>query len=40
MEPDLKIDPFGVFEPSNDHISIVLGTSNETSDFIADGLEL
>ena len=40
MEPDLKMVPFGVFEPSNDHISIVFGNSNETSDFIADGLEL
>lgn len=40
MEPDLKMVPFGVFEPSNDHISILFGTSNETSDFIADGLEL
>jgi predicted RNA-binding protein with PIN domain len=40
MEPNAKMVPFGVFEPSNDHISIVFGTSNETSDFIADGLEL
>lgn len=40
MEPDAKMVPFGVFEPSNDHILVVFGTSNETSDFIADGLEL
>ena len=40
MEPDLKMVPFGVFEPSNDHISIVFGNSNETSDFIADGLDI
>jgi hypothetical protein len=40
MEPDLKMVPFGVFEPSNDHISLIFGTSNETSDFIVDGLEL
>jgi transposase len=40
MEPDLKMVPFGVFEPSNDHLSLIFGTSNETSDFIADALEL
>ncbi|HJH30614.1 MAG TPA: ISAzo13 family transposase, partial [Methanosarcinaceae archaeon] len=40
MDPDLKMVPFGIFEPSNDHISIVFGTSNETTDFIADSLEL
>ena len=40
MEPDAKMVPFGVFEPSNDHISIVFGTSIETSDFIVDCLEL
>ena len=40
VEPEAKIVPFGIFEPSNGHISIVFGTSIETSDFIVDCLEL
>jgi hypothetical protein len=40
MESDVKMIPFGVFEPSNNRITIVFGTSNETSDFIVDCLEL
>ncbi len=38
MKPDLKIVPFGVFEPLNYNISIVFGTSNETTNFVVDGL--
>ena len=31
--------PFGIFEPQTDQVTIIFGTSCETSDFIVDGLE-
>jgi len=40
MNPDIKMVPFGVFEPTTNHISIVFSTSIETSDFVVDCLEL
>ena len=40
MNPEIKMVPFGVFEPTTDHLSIVFSTSVETSDFVADCLEL
>ena len=40
MEPDSKLVPFGIFEPSTDILSIIFGTSIETTDFIVDCLEL
>ena len=40
MNPEIKMVPFGVFEPTTDHISIVFSTSIETSDFVVDCLEL
>ncbi|MEA3282385.1 MAG: ISAzo13 family transposase [Euryarchaeota archaeon] len=40
MNPEIKMVPFGVFEPTTDHLSIVFSTSIETSDFVADCLEL
>jgi len=40
MNPEIKMVPFGIFEPTTDHISIVFSTSIETSDFVVDCLEL
>jgi len=40
MNPEIKMVPFGVFEPTTDHLSIVFSTSVETSDFVVDCLEL
>jgi len=40
MNPEIKTVPFGIFEPTTDHISIVFSTSAETSDFVVDCLEL
>ena len=40
MNPDIKMVPFGIFEPTTNHISIVFSTSIETSDFVVDCLEL
>ena len=40
MNPELKMVPFGVFEPTTNHLSIVFSTSAETSDFVVDCLEL
>ncbi|PXF58164.1 MAG: transposase, partial [Candidatus Methanogaster sp.] len=40
MNPDIKMVPFGIFEPTTDHLSIVFSTSMETSDFVVDCLEL
>ncbi|MEA1869623.1 MAG: hypothetical protein U9N09_05705 [Euryarchaeota archaeon] len=40
MNPEMKMVPFGIFEPTTDHLSIVFSTSIETSDFVADCLEL
>ena len=37
--PDAQLVPSGIFEPANDFLSIIFGTSIETSDFIADCLE-
>ena len=34
MGPYSKLVPFGIFEPSTDILSIIFGTSIETSDFI------
>jgi len=36
---DAKLVPSGIFEPANDFLSIIFGTSIETSDFIVDCLE-
>lgn len=38
--PDAQLVPSGIFEQTNDFLSIIFGTSIETSDFIADSLEL
>lgn len=40
MNPEMKMVPFGVFEPTTGHLSIVFSTSAETSDFVVDCLEL
>nr|QNO49500.1 hypothetical protein FBKNMHLG_00019 [Methanosarcinales archaeon ANME-2c ERB4] len=40
MNPDIKMVPFGIFEPTTNHILIVFSTSIETSDFVVDCLEL
>nr|QNO46713.1 hypothetical protein EIOBDEGA_00001 [Methanosarcinales archaeon ANME-2c ERB4] len=40
MNPEIKMVPFGVFEPTTNHMSIVFSTSIETSDFVVDSLEL
>ncbi|MEA1997832.1 MAG: ISAzo13 family transposase, partial [Euryarchaeota archaeon] len=40
MNPEIKMVPFGILEPTTDHISIVFSTSAETSDFVVDCLEL
>jgi transposase len=40
MEPDSKLVPFGIFEPSTDILPIIFGTSIESTDFIVDCLEL
>ena len=40
MNPEIKMVPFGIFEPTTDHLSIVFSTSMETSDFVVDCLEL
>ncbi len=39
FEPDEKLVPFGIFEPCYDFLTIIFGTSVETSDFIVDCLE-
>jgi len=39
VAPDAKLVPSGIFEPANDFLSIIFGTSIETSDFIVDCLE-
>lgn len=38
--PQEKLVPFGILNLSNDQTDIIFGRSNETSDFIVDGLEL
>ena len=40
MNPEIKMVPFGVFEPTTNHMSIVFSTSIETSDFVVDSMEL
>lgn len=40
VSPDAKLVPFGLLEPSTNNLSIIYGTSIETSDFIVDCLEL
>jgi hypothetical protein len=40
MNPEIKMVPFGVFEPTTDNLSIVFSTTVATSDFVADCLEL
>jgi transposase len=40
MNPEIKMVPFGVFEPTTNHLSIIFSTSIETSDFVVDSLEL
>lgn len=40
LQPDIKLVPFGVFEPVHDFLTVIYGTSIETSDFIVDALEL
>jgi len=40
MAPKEKLVPFGILNLDNDQTDIIFGISNETSDFIADGLEL
>jgi len=37
--PDTQLVPSGIFEPTNDVLTIIFGTSIETSDFIVDCLE-
>ena len=39
VAPDAQLVPSGIFEPANDFLSIIFGTSIETSDFIVDCLE-
>lgn len=40
VAPEAKLIPFGIFEPTNDFLSNLFGTSIETTDFIVDCLEL
>jgi Rhodopirellula transposase. len=40
MDPKAKLVPLGILEPLNNNLTIIFGTSNETSDFIVDCLEL
>jgi len=39
MNSQAKLVPLGILNLSNDQMDITFGTSNETSDFIVDGLE-
>ncbi len=38
MNPQEKLVPFGILNLNTDDVDITFGTSNETSDFIVDGL--
>ena len=40
MHPDAVLTPAGILEVDSDQLSIVFGTSRDTSDFVADALEL
>lgn len=39
FDPDEKLVPVGILEPCYDYLTLIFGTSCETSDFIADCLE-
>ena len=40
MGPDAVLAPAGILEVDRDQLSIIFGTSRDTSDFVADALEL
>ena len=40
MHPDAVLAPAGILELAADQLNIVFGTSRDTSDFVADALEL
>jgi hypothetical protein len=40
MHPEAVLAPAGILEVANDQLNIVFGTSRDTSDFVADCLEL
>lgn len=40
MHPEAVLAPAGILEVDNDQLNIIFGTSRDTSDFVADGLEL
>jgi Rhodopirellula transposase DDE domain len=40
MHPDAVLAPAGILEVDSDQLNIIFGTSRDTSDFVADCLEL
>jgi len=40
MHPDAVLAPAGILEVATNQLNLVFGTSRDTSDFVADGLEL
>jgi Rhodopirellula transposase DDE domain len=40
MHPEAVLAPAGILEVDNDQLNIIFGTSRDTSDFVADCLEL
>lgn len=40
MHPDAVLTPAGILEVASDQLNVVFGTSRDTSDFVADCLEL
>ncbi len=40
MHPDAVLAPAGILEVDGDQLNVVFGTSRDTSDFVADCLEL
>jgi transposase len=40
MHPEAVLAPAGILEVDTDQLNIIFGTSRDTSDFVADGLEL
>jgi len=40
MPPDARLAPAGILEVDNHPLNLVFGTSRDTRDFVADGLEL
>jgi Rhodopirellula transposase DDE domain len=40
MHPDAVLTPAGILEVDNHQLSVIFGTSRDTSDFVADALEL